>query len=228
MAQLKQKLHHLKNGVTEEITCYTTLAEVQNQGWPMKIGGTNCYAKYGAASDSNATQLNYKPPNGGNYRILKQAKLPYGEKAYIAQGVYTFTVPAGITKVKVALCGGGGETTKESYTTKFGNYLNATSDNRTGSESSRWGYVLGFNGTKSSTGYGCGPIYTIKRNNSKKYYLCSKYSCETIKVNAGETISVVVGAAKQKAKPEELHILEYCSVSGTSGFVLIAWGGDIV
>lgn len=65
IAELNQRFHVKKNGVTEEIKCYTTLAEVQNQGVPLKLGGVNCYAKYGSTSDVNASQLNYKIPSGG-------------------------------------------------------------------------------------------------------------------------------------------------------------------
>lgn len=64
MAELNQKLHYKLNGVTEEITCYTTLAEVQNQGMPLKLGGVNCYAKYGNINDTYATRMKYKTGGG--------------------------------------------------------------------------------------------------------------------------------------------------------------------
>lgn len=77
MAELNTKLHCKKNGITEEITAYTTLDEVQNTGIQLTIGGVDAYAKYGAVGDENASQLNCKVPNDNNvYRIHKTAIPP--------------------------------------------------------------------------------------------------------------------------------------------------------
>lgn len=108
MAEINTRLHYKKNGVTEEIKCYTTLAEVQNQGMPVKVGGVAGYAKYGPASDANASQGNYKPQGGSVQRILKQAQVPYGEQAYTTPGTYSFTVPSGVSVLQISGRGGGG------------------------------------------------------------------------------------------------------------------------
>lgn len=108
MAEINTRLHYKINGVTDEIKCYTTLTEVQNQGIPVKVGGVAGYAKYGPASDANASRGNYKPPGGTAQRILKQAQVPYGSQMYTSAGTFTFTVPAGVTKLRITARGGGG------------------------------------------------------------------------------------------------------------------------
>lgn len=46
-----------------------------------------------------------------NYKASADTKAaipPYTEKSWTTPGTYTWTVPAGVTKVRVAVCGGGG------------------------------------------------------------------------------------------------------------------------
>ena len=77
MAELNTKLNCKKDGVTEEITAYTTLDEVQNTGIGITIGGIEGYIKYGDASDANASQLNCKVPNDDTtYRVHLTAIQP--------------------------------------------------------------------------------------------------------------------------------------------------------
>lgn len=77
MAELNTKLNCKKDGVTEEITAYTTLDEVQNTGIGITIGGIEGYIKYGDASDANASQLNCKVPNDdATYRVHLTAVQP--------------------------------------------------------------------------------------------------------------------------------------------------------
>ena len=74
MAELNTKLYCKKDGVTEEISVYTTLDEVQNQGVPVKVEGVNGYIKYGDVGDDNSTALSCKIPNDNNaYKIHKTA-----------------------------------------------------------------------------------------------------------------------------------------------------------
>lgn len=77
MAELNTKLNCKKDGVTEEITAYTTLDEVQNTGIGITIGGIEGYIKYGDTSDENASQLNCKVPNDDTtYRVHLTAIQP--------------------------------------------------------------------------------------------------------------------------------------------------------
>ena len=72
MAELNSKLYCKKDGATEEISVYTTLDEVQNQGVPVKIDGIDGFVKYGDIGDENSSNLNCKV-DGIGYRIHKTA-----------------------------------------------------------------------------------------------------------------------------------------------------------
>ena len=77
MAELANKFHCRKNGLTEEISVYTTLQEVQDAGINIKVGGIDGYMKYGSLDDANASLLNCKIPNdSAQYKIHKTAAAP--------------------------------------------------------------------------------------------------------------------------------------------------------
>lgn len=217
MAELNQKLHYKLKGVTEEITCYTTLAEVQNQGMPLKLSGVNCYAKYGSINDTYATNMKYKPGGGIEYRILSRASIPYGEQAYTTPGTYTFTVPNGITKVKVAMCGGGGAGMQGGTSSSFGTYLSASTNTNTGNRNEAIGYKLSFTEVRENT-YGVGYGWGGKSLFGSLYFKRSNFSAATLTVAPNEVISVVVG---------QFGMAGTGANAGGVGFVLIAWGGDI-
>lgn len=70
-----------------------------------------------------------------NYKASADTKAaipPYTEKSWTTPGTYTWTVPAGVTKVRVAVCGGGGGgvrnkgTAGNGSTSSFGSLLQAT------------------------------------------------------------------------------------------------------
>ena len=75
MAELTKKLNVKKSGAAaEEIKLYSTLDEVANKGVHIKSDGINCYAAYGDASDSKASNLNYKPSGSSeSYKVLREA-----------------------------------------------------------------------------------------------------------------------------------------------------------
>lgn len=61
MAEFIQKAYFKNSqGVVETAKLYTTLAEVQEQGVPVVIGGIHGYMKYGETTDSNATAARIK------------------------------------------------------------------------------------------------------------------------------------------------------------------------
>lgn len=45
--------------------------------------------------------------NGTTYALATSGKPPYTEKSWTTPGTYTFTVPQGVKRLRVALCGGG-------------------------------------------------------------------------------------------------------------------------
>lgn len=157
-------------------------------------------------------------PYKARYKYYKR-EAEYTEVDFTTSGSFTFTVPTGVTKLRLALVGGGGSATVVSgdngdtysygYPTasRFGSYATSTSKiNRTTNESPK-GYALGFDSALGSGAYGKGAPsvgdYNGFTGNTYNGY---------IDVVSGQTYNIVVGAA---------------GLSATSGFVKIAYGGDI-
>lgn len=107
MSQLSQKLHYKLDGTTDEITLYSTLAEVNNKGLNVKVNGINAYAGYGPATNGEASRMNYKPPVEVAQKILKNTglnsnrvfrlQLYRNNDALIMSFAFPMTVPIGGT-----------------------------------------------------------------------------------------------------------------------------------
>ena len=57
-----------------------------------------------------------------NYKSSATTKVsvpPYTEKSWTTAGTYTFTVPSGVTRIRVAVCGGGGRSACGYHGTSF-------------------------------------------------------------------------------------------------------------
>lgn len=83
MSELAKKLHLLKDGTVDDITAYTTLEEVNQQGIKVKFDGIDGYIGYG--TEGELSRLKYqKQGNGQVYNVLKTAKppVPITLKAY--------------------------------------------------------------------------------------------------------------------------------------------------
>lgn len=107
MAELTKKFHILKNGTNQQAKLYTTVAEAGSSYTPIKVDGSTVYIPLGATSDSRATFGRLKVSKGTEYAILSSGKPPYAESFYGSRGTYTWTCPAGVTRVRVAVVGGG-------------------------------------------------------------------------------------------------------------------------
>ena len=263
MAELTKKLHFLKNGTEQTAKAYSTTGEAGSAYIPSKIDGVNCYIPIGSTSDAMAT--NGRVIKGGTtYAIKSQAKPPYTEISYTTAGTYTFTVPAGVTRMRVAVCGGGGASAYTMFpyvssgnggTSKFGELIQATGggggranhngDTGTASagsagtpngnagttsmnnDGSRWysggaGFELSF--TKTSGSYG-------KGGDAYGYYYWAPcgtggsggYNSGYVTVSPGTTYTITVGAGGKIASNSEASAMK----DGNSGFVFIAYGGDI-
>lgn len=138
-------------------------------------------------------------------------------------------MPSGVTKVKVALCGGGtghnGSAASLGGASSFGAYLSApTNDTKELNNSNiSIGYKLSFDGAKETqayTGYGHGGSASMGK--LQYSFRCSNFAVKIITTRAGETIACVVGAGGAGYKNNYYTFRE-----GGDGFVLIAWGGDI-
>lgn len=108
MALLNAKLYVKRNGEAA-VPCnlYSTTEEVGGEYVTVTASNTKAYAKLGGTSDAFCTQGRVK--KGTNtYAILSQAKPPYNKIEYRTPGTYTVTFPVGVTTAKSTVAGAGG------------------------------------------------------------------------------------------------------------------------
>lgn len=263
MAELAKKLYFKKAGVEQTAKAYSTTAEVGAEYIENKIDGVTCYVAIGDTTNSRATVGLVKKTNTSvDQAILDSGKPPYAEMQWTTAGTYTFTVPAGVTRIRVACCGGGGGgavsssgsvTAGSGTSSKFGDlmeatggsggYINGTSEGDSG-HGGAGGTPNGNSGSfyqrqfSSYTGYG-GQGFGLSFEKSSGTYgsgggsrgMASSsstggsggFNSGHVNVVPGNTYQVIVGnggAAKGGSTAMSVY-------SGNSGFVLIAFGGDI-
>lgn len=108
MAELDKTLH-IRKGSTEQIVkLYTTQVEAGDAYSYIKVDGVQAYIPLGAENDSRATIGRVKEHTGSQFAILTSGKTPYHKESYTTAGTYTWTCPAGVTKARVTVAGGGG------------------------------------------------------------------------------------------------------------------------
>lgn len=107
MAEYAKKLHVKKGSTVTDIKLYSTTGEVGSNYVTLKDGSNLMYAKLGATSDALASPLNVKK-GSTTYKVLTNAVPPYAKVTYTTPGTFTFTVPVGVTKLRVEVAGGGG------------------------------------------------------------------------------------------------------------------------
>lgn len=108
MAELNKTLHIRKGSTEQTIKLYTTQAEAGDAYSYIKVDGVQAYIPLGAENDSRATMGRVKEHTGSQWAILTSGKPPYHMDSYTNAGTYTWTCPAGVTKVRVTVAGGGG------------------------------------------------------------------------------------------------------------------------
>lgn len=252
MAELAKKLHFLKNGTEQTAKAYSTTDEVGSIYIPSKIDGVACYIPVGDISDAMATNGRVTK-SGTTYAIKSQAKPAYAEQSWTTPGTYTWTCPSMVSRIRVAVCGGGGGASATTFGTatannggssEFGSLISATGGNggyikssisntvvtggaggspngRAGSAdemssavSGGTGFALSFNLTNGSYGNGgasSGPFESRAGGGS------GGYDSSYVNVSPNQSYKVVVGAGGSGNGGD----------SGKSGFVYIAYGGDI-
>ena len=262
MAEMTKKLHFLKGGTEQTAKAYSTTAEAGSNYITNDIDNTTCYIPIGATDDAQAT-IGRITKGGTTYAIKSQAKPAYTEQSWTTPGTYTWTAPAGVTRVRVAVCGGGGGGTNSDYdkqnpqsgdTSKFGSLIQATGGNgarRTGvyddsdnytldSEPGSGGSPNGRNGSKDrrngSGGQGFALSFSLTNNSYGSGGTASSgtpmntasgggsggYNTNYVNVSPGSSYSIVVGAGGYGLDANNKK-----TFYGNSGFVLIAYGGDI-
>lgn len=222
MSILSQKLYITKGSSTAACNIYSTAAEAGDKA--LRVG--NGYVALKDVTDANATAGRVSI-NGVTYAIATQhtaaVSVPYTEKYWTEAGSHSFTVPAGITRIRVAVCGGGagkgslfsngkggGNTSAFGITATGGHGGGVTFGKGAGGEPNGHastgnnvtdGFALSFD--KSSGDYGKGGNFGGSGGYDNQY----------VAVTAGQSYTITVGAAGGSG--------------GTGGFVLLAYGGDI-
>lgn len=220
MSILSQKLYIKKGSSTAACNIYSTAAEAGDKA--LRVG--NGYVALKDVTDANATAGRVSI-NGVTYAIATQhtaaVSVPYTEKYWTDAGDYTFTVPSGVSRMRVALCGGGagagafaagntgGDTRAFDLFATGGEggsawtYGNGGTPNGYASSGNRItdGFALSFD--KASGDYGKGGNYGGSGG----------YDSQYVAVTAGQSYTITVGGAGGNG--------------GTGGLALIAYGGDI-
>lgn len=112
MSILSQKLYIKKGSSTAACNIYSTAAEAGDKSLTVRADGVAGYVALKPITDSNATAGRVSI-GGVTYAIATKHEsgggtaVPYTEKSWTAAGSYTLTVPDGVSRLRVALCGGG-------------------------------------------------------------------------------------------------------------------------
>lgn len=201
---------------------YSTAAEAG--GKALRVG--NGYVALKPITDANATAGRVSI-NGVTYAIATQhtaaVSVPYTEQQWTKAGSYTFTVPDGITRVRVAVCGGGAGKGSLFSNGKGGGNTSAFGITATGGHGGGVAWSKGAGGEPNghaSTGNNVTDGFALSFDKSSGDYGkggnfggSGGYDSQYVAVTAGQTYTITVGAAGGSG--------------GTGGFVLLAYGGDI-
>ena len=201
---------------------YSTAAEAG--GKALRVG--NGYVALKPITDANATAGRVSI-NGVTYAIATQhtaaVSVPYTEQQWTKVGSYTFIVPDGITRVRVAVCGGGAGKGSLIGNGKGGGNTSAFGITATGGHGGGVAWGKGAGGEPNghaSTGNNVTDGFALSFDKSSGDYGkggnfggSGGYDSQYVAVTAGQSYTITVGAAGGSG--------------GTGGFVLLAYGGDI-
>lgn len=99
----------IKKGTsTWAVPIYDNKAEVGSAYSYIKVGGTIGYIPLCSKSDSRATAGRVKESTGTIWAIATSGTPAYKKVTYSTPGSFTFTVPGGVTKLRVEVAGAGG------------------------------------------------------------------------------------------------------------------------
>lgn len=201
---------------------YSTAAEAG--GKALRVG--NGYVALKPITDANATAGRVSI-NGVTYAIATQhtaaVSVPYTEQQWTKAGSYTFTVTDGVTRVRVAVCGGGAGKGSLFSNGKGGGNTSAFGITATGGHGGGVAWIKGAGGEPNghaSTGNNVTDGFALSFDKSSGNYGkggnfggSGGYDSQYVAVTAGQTYTITVGAAGGSG--------------GTGGFVLLAYGGGI-
>lgn len=224
MSILSQKLYIKKGSSTAACNIYSTAAEAGAKA--LRVG--NGYVALKPITDANATAGRVSV-GGVTYAIATKhesgggASVPYTEKSWTDAGSHSFTVPAGITRIRVAVCGGGAGKGSLIGNGKGGDNTSAFGITATGGHGGGVAWRKGAGGEPNghaSTGNNVTDGFALSFDKSSGDYgkggnfgVSGGYDSQYVAVTAGQSYTITVGAAGGSG--------------GTGGFVLLAYGGDI-
>ena len=222
MSILSQKLYIKKGSSTAACNIYSTAAEAGDKA--LRVG--NGYVALKPITDANATAGRVSV-DGVTYAIATQhtaaVSVPYTEKYWTEAGSHSFTVPAGITRIRVAVCGGGAGKGSLIGNGKGGGNTSAFGITATGGHGGGVAWGKGAGGEPNghaSTGNNVTDGFALSFDKSSGDYGkggnfggSGGYDSQYVAVTAGQSYTITVGGAGGSG--------------GTGGFVLLAYGGDI-
>ena len=108
MAQLAKylRIHRDSDNTDYAANLYSTVDEAGSskfQVWVDEVGQA-----YAAVSGANPLPLKIQDAAGNTHTVHEMSKPPYSTTKYANPGTYTFTVPSGVSRIKVQMCAGGG------------------------------------------------------------------------------------------------------------------------
>ena len=223
MSILSQKLYIKKGSSTAACNIYSTAAEAGDKA--LRVG--NGYVALKPITDANATAGRVSV-GGVTYAVATKhesggAAIPYTESYWTEAGSHSFTVPAGITRIRVAVCGGGAGKGSLIGNGKGGGNTSAFGITATGGHGGgvAWNKGAGVepNG-HASTGNNVTDGFALSFDKSSGDYGkggnfggSGGYDSQYVAVTAGQSYTITVGGAGGSG--------------GTGGFVLLAYGGNI-
>lgn len=229
MGTMSKKLYVKQtNGTAVGCNIYTTSAEAGDKALRVRVDNTDGYIALKATDDANATGMRVKIGDviyavATKYESSGGVAVPYTEKYWTDAGDYTFTVPTGVTRLRVAVCGGGAGKGGLGGNGKDGGNTSAFGVTVTGGYGAGVAWSKGDGGTPNghaSKGNSITDGFLMSFDINKgtygrggQYGGSGGYDSQYVSVTAGQSYAITVGGAG--------------GTNGTGGFVLIAYGGDI-
>lgn len=228
MGLLSKKLYVKKDG-RQALACniYSTSAEAGEKALKVNVDGVNGYVALKSTDNTAATDMRVKIGDVVYAVATKHESggvaIPYTESYWTEAGSHSFTIPDGITRIRVAVCGGGAGKGSLIGNGKGGGNTSAFGITATGGHGGgvAWGKGAGGNPNgHASTGNNVTDGFALSFDKSSGDYGkggnfggSGGYDSQYVAVTAGQSYTITVGAAGGSG--------------GTGGFVLLAYGGDI-
>ena len=228
MSILSKKLYVKKDG-GQALACniYSTSAEAGEKALKVNMDGVNGYVALKSTDNTASTDMRVKIGDVVYAVATKHESggvaIPYTESYWTEAGSHSFTVPAGITRIRVAVCGGGAGKGSLIGNGKGGGNTSAFGITATGGHGGGVAWGKGAGGEPNghaSTGNNVTDGFALSFDKSSgdygkggNYGGSGGYDSQYVAVTAGQSYTITVGAAGGSG--------------GTGGFVLLAYGGDI-